>query len=232
MTINGIEANNFESEDFQSHKEFVETDADSGTDSSLVSDDDKDKGDPGGPSGSEPVLRMSHAPAREKNKVSNDDHNSDLERKKKEKEEKEQEERTRAEEKRRKDEEEAKKLRDLTAAEDEKAKKDREDWERHEARSTQNKQDEDVRKDQVCVENPSLKAEGQEDRASGVLENGEDPPAENQSQNNNVSKAAPIETSSTGRTTGGGRFSRAPDLSNREQEPINRPPTKALRRGL
>ncbi len=232
MTTNGIEAKNLEAEDFQSHEELGETDADPGTDSDLVPDDDKDKGDPSDPSSPDLVLCMSQTPAPESKKVSNDEHNSDLERKKKEKEKKEQEDRIRAEEKRRKDEEEAKKLRDLTAAEDEKAKKDRDDWERHEARANQNKEDDDVRRYQVCIENPSVKAERQEDHASSVLEHGEKPPMENQSQNNNDSKAAPIETSSTGRITGGGRFSRPPDLSNREQEPINRAPTKTLRRGL
>lgn len=45
------------------------------------------------------------------------------------------------------------------------------------------------------------------------------------------SKDAPIETSSTGRITGGGRFSRPPDLSNREPEPERRPIKAFIRRG-
>lgn len=50
--------------------------------------------------------------------------------------------------------------------------------------------------------------------------------AEGESPSSSSSHEKPIETSSTGRITGGGRFSRPPDFSNREPEPIKRNPSK------
>lgn len=55
---------------------------------------------------------------------------------------------------------------------------------------------------------------------------------EAQAQGGKTNQAAPIETSSTGRITGGGRFSRPPDLSNREPEPERRPIKAFISRGM
>lgn len=58
------------------------------------------------------------------------------------------------------------------------------------------------------------------------------PSSEAQAQGGKTNQAAPIETSSTGRITGGGRFSRPPDLSNREPEPERRPIKAFISRGM
>jgi len=51
---------------------------------------------------------------------------------------------------------------------------------------------------------------------------------EGKSPNSSSSDEKPIETSSTGRITGGGRFGRPPDLSKRDPAPEKRPPIKAF----